>query len=219
MRFLALSYFDVQAEGSHHIPPTGPAIVIPNHPTWLDPFLVGWGTRRWVTWLAWDEAFDWPAIGAIMKSMGAVPLSLERAAPQSLKTAYSILRAERLLGIFFEGKRTAASTFQLTEPVEGAARIALRTGAPIVPVSLAGARRLWPRERAYPSRGPIRVRYHAPISPDAGGSGSQRARGERLTRLVAEAICSGLPEDGRHSHFGESRVLGAAQPDPQTGRA
>lgn len=205
MRFFAVTYFDVRVEGAQHLPAAGPAIVIPNHPTWLDPFLVGWGMRRWVTWLAWDEAFDWPGIGPIMKSMGAVPLSLERAAPQSLKTAYSILKEERLLGIFFEGERTAASTFRINEPVEGAARIALRTGVPVVPVSLAGARRLWPRERAYPSRGPICVRYHAPIPPDAAGSGSQRARGERLTRMIADAICSGLPEDGRHSDFAGGR--------------
>lgn len=197
MRFVALSYFKVRVEGAEHVPLRGPAIVLGNHPTFADPYLVGWGVRRWITWLAWDEAFDWPVIGPLITALGAVPLNLERADSASLRAAYAVLRAERLLGVFFEGKRTVEGNFQINDPLPGASRIALRTGAPIVPFSISGARRLWPYSAPFPKPGPIVVRYHAPIYPDLVGEGlSTRKRAALLTRLMSEAVCSGLPADG-----------------------
>lgn len=197
MRFLAQNYFRIEGVGRHHVPASGPAIVLGNHPTFLDPYLVGWNTPRWITWLAWDEAFDWPLIGPLITAFGAVPLSLERASSSSLRKAYKVLEDERLLGIFFEGERTASGNFQINPPLAGAARIALRTGAPIVPFSLQNARRLWPREALLPARGKVRVHFHAPVDPEvAGGRGAMRKRAERLTAHLADVVSSRLPADG-----------------------
>jgi 1-acyl-sn-glycerol-3-phosphate acyltransferase len=202
MRFLAVNYFKVEVVGREHAPRSGPAIVIPNHPSFLDPFLVGWGlSGDWVTWMAWDEAFDWPVIGPIMRSMEAVPVNLDRASSQSLKVAYALLKAERMLGVFFEGKRTIEGNTQINEPLEGAARIALRSGARIHPVTIAGVRRLWGYSEARPKRGPIRVTYHPPIDPSEFRGGPRKDRARVLTEHVGNVITSALPGDGRHRDF------------------
>lgn len=202
MRFLAVSYFKVEVIGREHAPRTGPAIVIPNHPSFLDPFLVGWGlSGDWVTWMAWDEAFDWPVIGPIMRSMEAVPVNLDRASSQSLKIAYSLLKANRMLGVFFEGKRTVEGNNQINEPLEGAARIALRSGAKIHPVTLSGVRRLWGYSDPKPRRGPIRVTYHPPVDPADFQQGPRKGRAKLLTDHVAGVITSALPADGRYREF------------------
>jgi len=204
MRFLAVSYFKVEVVGREHAPVSGPAIVIPNHPSFLDPFLVGWGLRcesDWVTWMAWDEAFDWPVVGPIMRSMEAVPVNLDRASSQSLKVAYALLKANRMLGLFFEGKRTVEGNTQINEPLEGAARIALRSGAKIHPVTISGIRRLWDYSGGKPRRGPIRVTYHPPVDPAEFRVGPRKDQARVLTDHVGRVITSALPPDGRHRHF------------------
>ena len=202
MRYLAVSYFKVEVVGREHAPVSGPGIVIPNHPSFLDPFLVGWGlSGDWVTWMAWDVAFDWPVVGPVMRSMEAVPVNLERASSQSLKIAYGLLKANRMLGLFFEGKRTVEGNTQINEPLEGAARIALRSGAKIYPVSLSGVRRLWDYSSAKPRRGPIRVTFHPPVDPADFRRGPRKERARVLTEHVGRVITSALPADGRHRHY------------------
>jgi 1-acyl-sn-glycerol-3-phosphate acyltransferase len=134
-----------------------------------------------------------------MTKLGAFGVNLEKAGATSMKTCYEILAQDRALGIFFEGQRTDG--FQLNEPRTGAARIALRAGVPVIAVSVAGARKAWPKDRAYPSRGKVRVTYHPPI--DSSSFHPQlpmREREQLLTNEVARRIRSCLPEDGRFRH-------------------
>ena len=193
-RFLFLNYLRVSFEGREHLPKSGPAMLIPNHPSYLDPALTAYGTKRWVTWLAWDEAFDWPVVGHLCRKMGALPINLDKGQASTLKAAYRVLRKGELLGVFFEGGRTEG--YQLDEPKRGAARMALTTRVPVIPVSLAGVRRTWPRD-GVPLPGKVVVRYHAPIDPREIRGGTKEAREEVLTERVREALGSGLPEDGR----------------------
>lgn len=183
---------------AHHIPREGPAILVSNHPTIMDPFTVAFGTRRWVTWLAFDEALSWPLAGAIMRLYHAIPLNLARPRPTSIKTAYGTLAQGRILGLFFEGERSF--TFGLNQPLkQGAARMALRAGVPLVPVTVAGGRRCWPRERPYPLPGKIVVRYHRPIDPTRFHPELPRKqRAALLTQELARIIGGALPPDGRH---------------------
>lgn len=190
-------WFELDLVGQRHIPARGPAIIIPNHPTYVDPWLVGLGTRRWITWMAWEDAFRWPVFGAVIRSMGAFPVNLDRPRPSTIKAAVRVLGQGRLLGLFFEGGRTAGAD-PLDPPRRGGARLALMAGVPVIPVSISGARRLWPRDRLVPGQGKVVIRYHPPIDPSAVLPGEPgRAREERLTELVCAAIRSALPADGR----------------------
>ncbi|MCO5172544.1 MAG: 1-acyl-sn-glycerol-3-phosphate acyltransferase [Planctomycetes bacterium] len=196
-RLLLKRYFDLELVGREHLPRGGPAIVIPNHPTYVDPWLVGLGTTRWITWMAWEDAFTWPVVGAFIRSMGAFPVNVERPQPSTIKAAVRVLEQGRALGVFFEGGRTKGPDV-IDPPRRGGPRLALLAGAPVIPVSIAGARRLWPSGRPLPSQGKVVVRYHPPIDPRAVLPGAPaRAREERLTELVSQAIRAGLPRDGR----------------------
>lgn len=193
-------FFGAEHRDTHRIPRQGAAILVSNHPSIVDPFTVAFGTKRWVTWLAFDEALGWPIAGHIMRLYRAIPLNLERPRPTSIKTAYATLARGRLLGLFFEGERSFG--WGLNQPLKtGAARMALRAGVPIVPVTVAGARRCWPRERAYPSPGRVVVQYHPPIDPATFRPDLDRkARAEELTAELARVIGARLPPDGAHVH-------------------
>lgn len=191
VRLFVKRYFGLRIEGRQHVPGAGPALIVPNHPTYADPFLVGFGTRRFVTWMAWQEAFQWPGVGTAIRALGAYPIDPERPRPSTIKGALELLRAGRLLGLFLEGARTAGQDL-LDPPKRGAARIAVIAGVPVVPVSVVGARSLWPRERRLPRPGKVVVRFHPPIDPRATGGASAREREERLTEAIVAAIRSGL---------------------------
>lgn len=191
-------YFDMDHEGRANIPRQGPAIIISNHPTYVDPWMIGLGTERWITWMAWEDAFTWPFVGWFIRSMGAFPVNVERPQASTIKAAMAVLAEGGLLGVFFEGGRTHSADV-LDPPRRGGARIALMAECPIVPVTIAGARRLWPTDRPLPRPGKVVVRYHSPIDPRAVHPGEPgRAREERLTELISQAIRSALRPDGRH---------------------
>ncbi|MEZ6184550.1 MAG: lysophospholipid acyltransferase family protein [Planctomycetota bacterium] len=203
-RFALFRYFRCEFAGAERIPAQGRLVVISNHPSYLDPFAIGWGFReRWITWMAWQAAFGWPVVGDLITRMGAFPVDTEQPKASTFKQALAVLQAERPLGIFFEGKRS--SSFGLDPPFPGAVRIALMGKAPIMPVSVAGMRRLWDPE-GYPRPGKVRITYHPLIDTRNFARGEDRATRERLlTERVSEAILSGLPPDGRH-RFAEDEV-------------
>ncbi|RMG09866.1 MAG: 1-acyl-sn-glycerol-3-phosphate acyltransferase [Planctomycetota bacterium] len=184
--------------GRAHVPARGAALLVANHPTYLDPWLVAYGVRRWVTWMAWEEAFSWPVIGWLVRSMGAFPVNTDRPAPSSYKAALEVLAQGRLLGIFFEGGRTRENEFGVDPPRAGAARLALRAGVPVVPVSIAGARRAWPLHRRLPRPGRVCVYFHPPIDPRQVEGRHAREREARLNDQLLRTIAAALPPDGRH---------------------
>jgi 1-acyl-sn-glycerol-3-phosphate acyltransferase len=137
-------YFGAEHRDTHHIPADGPAILVSNHPSLIDPFHVAFGTRRWVTWLAFQEALGWPVAGQIMRLYCAIPLDLERPRPISIKTAYATLAHGRLLGLFFEGQRSFG--WGLNQPLKTGAAASARGAS-------SGARRRPSRARWAPWRG------------------------------------------------------------------
>jgi 1-acyl-sn-glycerol-3-phosphate acyltransferase len=191
-RLLLKRYFDLSLHGVAHLPRRGGAIVIPNHPTFVDPWMVGLATQRWITWMAWEDAFSWPLVGPFIRGMGAFPVNLDRPQPSTIKAARQVLDDGRLLGVFFEGGRTRSHD-GLDPPRRGAPRLALLAGVPVIPVTISGARRLWPLERRLPRPGKVRIIYHRPIDPATVLPGATpREREERLTDLVVAAIRSKL---------------------------
>lgn len=198
-RFVVCHYLRCEYVGVERIPSAGRLVVISNHPSYLDPFTIGWAFReRWVTWMAWQDAFGWPVIGSLIDWMGAFPVDPERPKASTFKQALAVLKAERPLGIFFEGKRSS-SCARVDEPFLGAARIALMAKAPVLPVTISGMRRLWDPKDPFPKPGKVRVTCHPLIdAAEVSRREPREARERVLTEQVAAAIESALPPDGRH---------------------
>jgi 1-acyl-sn-glycerol-3-phosphate acyltransferase len=94
---------------------------------------------------------------------GAIPLQRSADFARGLRTLEAVLRDGRPLILFPEGRRSADG--ELVEFKPGAAMLALRTGAPIVPIRLSGVRESLPRGAYIPTATDVRVRFGKPISP------------------------------------------------------
>lgn len=151
--------------GEENLPEAGPAVVAANHPSYLDPVLLSLQIRRPIHFMAWDALFRVPFLGALLRGFGAFPVDVRRGkGREAYEKAKALVVAGHVVGIFPEGKRSQAGWMEPSLR-EGAARLAFETGAPLVPVTIAGAFRAWPYFKALPSPARIRVRFHPPIDP------------------------------------------------------
>ena len=149
--------------------------------------------------MAWEKPFRIPLLGAVMRAYGAVPVDMKRPGKDSFAEAVRILRRGEALGIFPEGGRTRGG--QLMNPIKhGMARLAHLTGAPIVPATISGGRRVWPKKQFLPEPGPIRVTFHQPVRAAAGGEGASRRRDRALEADVIARVL-----DAIHSTLGPAR--------------
>jgi 1-acyl-sn-glycerol-3-phosphate acyltransferase len=193
--------FNYDCVGEEKIPAAGGAIVCANHPSYLDPVLLSLQVKRPIRFMAWDAIFRVPLVGPAARLFGAFPVDTRRGSGRAAyDAARDLVRAGDLVGIFPEGKRSRAGWME-EELRQGAARLALETGAPLVPATIRGAFRAWPYFRALPEPAKIQVRYHDPIDPVP-----YRALGEEeavaallaeLRRRVERTLMPGVKADQR----------------------
>ncbi|MGH9838395.1 MAG: lysophospholipid acyltransferase family protein [Blastocatellia bacterium] len=169
IKFLARPVFRVLFSVEHHgvenIPVDGAVIIAGNHPSYLDPLLVGLPIKRTIRFMAWDALFKVPVLGQIIRAIGAFPVDIRKGKGESaFREALRVLNEGDALGIFPEGQRSEQAA--MGELRTGVARLAIETGAPIVPVTIGGASRAWPKWRLLPKSAKIVVRYHEPIRLD-----------------------------------------------------
>ena len=154
--------FAVEYHGLENIPPTGAVILAGNHPSYLDPVLVWLPIPRLMRFMAWDALFKVPVLGWLIRTLGAFPVDIRKGKGESaFQQALLVLKGGDALGIFPEGQRSEAGP--MGELRTGVARLAIETGAPIVPVTIGGAFRAWPKWKLLPKPAKIIVRYHEPI--------------------------------------------------------
>lgn len=153
-------YFRMTRDGTGHVPREGPVIFASNHRSFLDPMVIGTLTRRPVYYVAKKEHFLHPLRARVMSMLGAFPVNRGAGDTQAMETARAILERGDCVCIFPEGTRTRPGP--LGSAHRGVGRLALQTGAPVVPVAIIGTeavRRGW---RIRPHR--VRVRCGAALS-------------------------------------------------------
>lgn len=136
LRLTTRLYAHMDVVGRENVPRQGPLIVVANHLSAVDPELLAAFFPRPVHWMAKQEIFDHPLTGPIARLYGAFPVRRFEADLAALRKAMQILTQGQVIGIFPEGHRSASGRLQPLQP--GAALIALRSGAPIVPVGIVG---------------------------------------------------------------------------------
>jgi 1-acyl-sn-glycerol-3-phosphate acyltransferase len=153
-------YFRLRIEGAERIPVDGSAIVAPNHKSFWDSFFVAAATKRHVRYMAKAELFKGP-LGRVLIRLGAFPVKRGEADAEALETARTILRQGGLLALFPEGTRVRDRS-ALGSPRRGAGRLALETGAPLVPAAITGTEHLFLGPVPKPKR--VQVAFGEPIS-------------------------------------------------------
>lgn len=137
-------YFRLDRIGREHVPSSGPVLLAANHRSFLDPFVIGSLTRRPVYYMAKRELFERPFQAWILGSLGAFPIDRGRGDEHAMSTARAILERGDCVVIFPEGTRVRPGP--LGHPHRGVGRLALQTGARVVPVAVMGTedvRRGW----------------------------------------------------------------------------
>jgi glycerol-3-phosphate dehydrogenase (NAD(P)+) len=131
-------YFRLSRIGREHIPESGPVIFASNHRSFLDPFILGVCSRRPIYYVAKREIFANPIIAWLVGSLGAFPVHRGAGDGDMLETARAILARGDCVVIFPEGTRTRPGA--LGRPKRGVGRLAVETGAPVVPAVRKGWR-------------------------------------------------------------------------------
>jgi glycerol-3-phosphate dehydrogenase (NAD(P)+) len=153
-------YFRMGRIGREHIPDHGPVIIASNHRSFLDPFVIGTMARRPMYYIAKKEMFGWNRVLAwVLSSLGAFPVERGVGDADMIETAKVILGRGDIVLIFPEGTRTRPGS--LGKPRRGVGRLALETGAPVVPVAVIGTEAVRNKWRFRPHK--VRIRAGRPL--------------------------------------------------------
>lgn len=134
LRVIYTCLFRLEARGVDNIPVSGPVVLASNHISNFDPPTVGVKVMRKVHFMAKEELFKVPVFGPLIRSYGAFPVKRGGVSKDAIKSAISLLKEGNVMGIFPEGSRNN----QTGMAKKGAAMIAVRSGAVVVPVAIIG---------------------------------------------------------------------------------
>jgi len=152
-------YFRMARIGREHIPRSGPVIIASNHRSFLDPFVIATMARRPMYYVAKKELFSKPWQAWVLNALGAFPVDRGASDIDSIDTAKAILARGDIVLIFPEGTRTRPGA--LGKAKRGVGRLALETGAPVVPVAVIGTEAIRRGWRIRPHK--VRIRAGRPL--------------------------------------------------------
>jgi 1-acyl-sn-glycerol-3-phosphate acyltransferase len=145
--------FSMRLRGGRNMPLTGPALVVANHQSFLDPLLVGLVAHRPLVYLARKTLFRNRYFAALIRHLNAVPIDQEGIGKEGIRTILDQLTLGKAVVIFPEGARTPDGRMH---PLKAGIHLLIkRTQVPIVPVGIAGAYDAWPIWRPYPIPAPL----------------------------------------------------------------
>lgn len=157
----------IKVEGIENLPDDGPAILCPNHTSVLDSFVLPAALPRRITFVGKAEYMDSWKTRTLFPALGMIPIDRTggKAGERALDMAADVLGLGEFFGIYPEGTRSRDG--RLHKGHTGPARLAMRTGAPLVPVGLIGTRRIMPPEAKVPRIfNPAAVRIGRPVRVD-----------------------------------------------------
>ena len=178
------AYWRVEVDGADHVPDSGPVILAPVHRSFMDFFVVSEVTRRKIFYLTKEEMWGSRPLGAFLDAVGAIPVHREGSDRLALDRAQSVLEQGEVLVLFPEGTRRSGPVVE--DLHEGAAFLAARTGAVIVPVGIGGTAAAMPKGAKFVRPVKVHVIVGEPLAPP-----ERSARG-RVPRSQVHALTDEL---------------------------
>jgi 1-acyl-sn-glycerol-3-phosphate acyltransferase len=177
-------YFRTRRRGAHNVPRSGAAIVVANHASFLDPAILGDACPRKVHFLIMRAMYDLRRFRWFYVGMESIPVSADPQDALSLRRALRALRQGQVVGVFPEGHRRPDGS--LGEGRLGAALLAARSGAPVIPVGIRGAYEAMPAKGIFPWPKRIETVFGPPLRWEGGkpGRAALAAFSERLMSAV-----------------------------------
>ena len=202
------SWFRWTIEGIENIPRQGPALVAFNHIAYLDPLAAAYvidKARRIPRFLAKHELFEDKRIAWVLRGAKQIPVRRgTAAAPMALDAAFDAIGRGEVIVIFPEGTITDDPDLNPMEGKTGIARLAIESGAPVIPAALWGTANIWPKGYAkrWRPRQDICARVGSPVSFDGRGGSPDEWRSvaaeimDEISLLVA-SIRPAVPDRRR----------------------
>jgi 1-acyl-sn-glycerol-3-phosphate acyltransferase len=183
--WIGLVFFRLQGYGAENVP-NGPVILAPNHASFMDHFFTGAFVRRHIQFMAKSQMFGRSVMSWVYSHGGVFPVRRGYADDETFKTAFTILGRGGTVGMYVEGGRSRSGKVG-EEAKAGIGRLAIISGAPVVPVAILGSSKVrnWTRLRF----AKVVVRYGKPVrfeqSDDPTPEQQQAAADEILRRIRA----------------------------------
>ncbi|QDU33587.1 1-acyl-sn-glycerol-3-phosphate acyltransferase [Poriferisphaera corsica] len=167
-----------------NIPLEGATIVVCNHQSYLDPILLGIGSRKRPFWsLARSGLFENKFFGLLIKLLSAIPVEQGDGDIKAMRDCLEVLKHNEALILFPEGARCEDGKIAPFEP--GFMLLVKRTKANVIPAAIEGAFDVWPRGQKKPSKGKhIGVNFGQPISNEEICS----MKGKQATKFIQEKV-------------------------------
>ncbi|HVE76910.1 MAG TPA: lysophospholipid acyltransferase family protein [Actinomycetota bacterium] len=157
--------YGVKRQGLETFPMEGPVIVVANHVSFLDSFWIPLSVPRRMVYLAKSDYFESRKTRWFFRALGMIPVKrdVKEKTEAALQAGIEVLEQGGVIGLYPEGTRSPDG--RLYRGRTGVARLALRSGAPVVPVGLVGSREVMPKSAKFPKPwGKVRVRFGPPLN-------------------------------------------------------
>ena len=179
--------------GREHMPSKGSLLIVANHLSWYDPFLIGVVFQRRVWFFTKIEIFHWPIVGLLCRLTGQIPVNRGERDRAALEKGLAYLREGKALVVFPEG--TVERQERMIPAHSGTAMLAVRTGVTVLPIAHYGTRcilrsfRIW-----FPN---VYVKIGKPYIPLLPSDVSRKVGLHVITEDMMTRIAEMLPEEQR----------------------
>lgn len=200
--------WNIEVSGYDRLPSEGPAILSPNHISFIDSVLLGFTLPRNISYIGKSEYMDSWKTKHVFPALGMIPIDRSGGdgSTVALDAAADVLGRGELFCVFPEGKRSRSG--HLHKGHTGAARLAMKLGCPIYPVGITGTDRIQPPGATYPRLGrSCSIEIGRPISPEQYASrGAEHLAWRSMTDEVMFEIREMTGQDYVDHYTGEQSV-------------
>jgi 1-acyl-sn-glycerol-3-phosphate acyltransferase len=210
-RILSILFFRLHVRGQRNVPRTGGVLLLSNHQSFLDPWLLGIAPSRQLHYMARDSLFKGGFLQWLAETLNTFPVRRGAADLAAIRNAVERLDKGYIVTVFPEGTRSEDGAIQ---PVIGGFSLILnrcKTGVPILPAVIDGAFEAWPRHAKLPHPRPIRIAYGTPIPPAEWQALSPEQLGQRIRQ---EFVRLQAALSSRHAEVSAARMAQDAADTP-----